>query len=95
MGRTRFGEDEMVRALRREGHEATAAVQQPLGQTHEKERLGVLGEELCLLPQGLCPTAVVGTGSNEANAKNGLERGDFVSVVSETRERFQHFGFGV
>jgi hypothetical protein len=32
-----------------EGREDAAAVDKPLRQTHEKQGLGVLGEELCLL----------------------------------------------
>ena len=85
----------MVGALGGEGHEAAAAVEQPLRQTHEKQGLGVLGEELCLLAERLRPAAVVGAGCNETNAEDGLERGDFIPVVGEAREGFHNFGFGV
>lgn len=85
----------MVRALGREGHEAAAAVQQALGQAHEEQRFRVLCEELSLLAQRLGAAAVVGACSNQANAEDGLERGDFVSVVSKTRQRLEHFRLGV
>ena len=78
-----------------EGREDAAAVDKPLRQTHEKQGLGVLGEELCLLAERLRPAAVVCAGSDQADAENGLIGGHFVSVVRETREGLQYFRFGV
>lgn len=94
-GSTGFGQDKVVRALGCEGHEAATAVQQPLSQAHKEQRFRVLREELSLLAQGLGAAAVVGACSNQANAEDGLERGDFVPVVSETRQRLEHFRLGV
>jgi hypothetical protein len=76
----------VVGALGRESHEAAAAMQQALGQANKEKGLGVLREELSLLAQRLSAAAVVGAGSNKANAENRLVRSDLVSVVSQTRQ---------